>query len=635
MDAAPPISAPARRWPWHLAWLGLLLWQFWLTLGLFGPDPFAQIADDRFIANGAHPQHLFLGTIGAQAFVEHGSSTVYLASFQAGFLKTPIFNGSRLAEVFILCGGVHRPAVACKIGLIAVCLLVPVLLLIASRTAGLDHPTTVLATVLGQLVWWGPLGRNALEVGDSELLLGALAGLAHVGCLIAYHRRPGFLIWLTLLGTGCLGWFLQPLLFPMALPLLLGYYLSVGAKHDFLTWHSAFWLAEQGAVLVNLPWLVDWVGYWWLRSPLPSGTNLILPHRTLANIWNAPLWGGPADRALTVVLMVSAFCGVVIFNQTRQRPAARLLGMGAAGALTLALLGISWEPLGQVGTFILLAPALWFAALPAAHAWMWLARALWQLGKPGRVLLVLTVGLAVLTATTSLRGNAVCVSDRCIRAEPLSFGLNAERQELVDLLLRHTTRDARILWEDRITSRLDSRWAAMLPLLTDGRSFVGGLDPDATIEPSDICLMNQCLDRVPIATWSDEQLEAYCRRYNIGWVVCWSPAVVQRFSEWSGVEVVTTVHDDGEGVLLKVNRPASYALKGKAQLVEANHRYIRFERVEPESDVVVLSLHYQPGMRVTPSRVQIECEASGDDFIGFVRLRLAEPAECVTITWER
>ncbi len=379
-----------------------------------------------------------------------------------------------------------------------------------------------------------------------------------------------------LLLTGCLGWFLQPLFFPMALPLLLGYYLSVGAKHDFTTWHSAFWLAEHGAVLINLPWLIDWVGYWWLRSPLPSGTNLILPHRTLANIWNAPLWGGPADRWLTVLLMGSALCGVVIFNQTRQRPAARLLGMGAAGALTMALLGISWEPLGEVGTFILLAPALWFAALPAAYAWVWLVRTLGKLGKPGRAFVLLTIGLAIVTAATALRENAVCLGDRCIRSEPLAFGLNAERQDLVDLLLRYTTKDARILWEDRLTSRRDSRWAAMLPLLTEGRSFIGGLDPDATIEPSDICLMNLCLDRVPIATWSDEQLAGYCRRYNIGWVVCWSPAVVQRFRDWPGVEIVAPVHDNGEGVLLKVKRQPSYALKGKAELVEASYRRITF-----------------------------------------------------------
>ncbi len=220
-------SAPARRWLWPLAWLGLLLWQLWLTFGLFGPEPWTKIFDDRFIANGAHPQHLYLGLIGAHAFIEHGSSTVCDPAFQAVYLKTPIFDGGRLAELFILCGGAVQPAVAYKLGMIVVCLLVPVLMLLASRTAGLDQPAAFVATVVGQLVWWGPLGRSALEAGDSEILLGALAGVAHVGCLLAYHRRPGFLIWLMLLLTGCLGWFLQPLFFPMALPLLLGYYLSV------------------------------------------------------------------------------------------------------------------------------------------------------------------------------------------------------------------------------------------------------------------------------------------------------------------------------------------------------------------------------------------------------------------------
>src|SRR5262245_49693051 len=104
-DGPAPVTPPAtlRRWPWHLAWLALLGRQFWLTLTLFGPDPFARIADGNFIANGAHPQHLYLATIGIQGFLERGSTTVLDPSFQAVFLKTPIFNGSRLAEVFLLC----------------------------------------------------------------------------------------------------------------------------------------------------------------------------------------------------------------------------------------------------------------------------------------------------------------------------------------------------------------------------------------------------------------------------------------------------------------------------------------------------------------------------------------------------
>ena len=38
----------------------------------------------------------------------------------------------------------------------------------------------------------------------------------------------------------------------VALPILLIYYLSVGARHDFLTWHAAFWCVEIFAIVVNL-----------------------------------------------------------------------------------------------------------------------------------------------------------------------------------------------------------------------------------------------------------------------------------------------------------------------------------------------------------------------------------------------
>jgi hypothetical protein len=308
--------------------------------------------------------------------------------------------------------------------------------------------------------------------------------------------------------------------------------------------------------------------------------------------------------------------------------------MGAAGALVLALLGISWEPLGRLGTMALLAPALCFAALPAAHACVRLVGTLWSLGKPGRVILAATCA-SVVPGIASVQEDAACVARRCLTPQPLTFGLNNERRDLVQRLLAETQPDARILWEDRPVTRASSRWAAMLPLLAEGRSFIGGLDPDGTIEPAWIGLIDLSLDRKPIATWTDGDLEEYCRRYNVGWVVCWSPPVLQRFLEWSAVAKVAAVHDDGEGWLLRINRPHSFTLKGKAQLVSADSRYIALKYVEPENGVVVLSLHYQAGMRATPGRVQIEPEVSGEDIRGFVRLRLAERAECVTITWTK
>src|SRR5260370_15498093 len=132
------------------------------------------------------------------------------------------------------------------------------------------------------------------------------------------------------------------------------------------------------ALLVNLPWLTDWIDSWWLRTPLPIATDL-LAHRTFATVWNAPLWGGSMGRALAILLTLGAAVGLVILNQTQQRPAARMLGMSAGGTLVLALLGLSWEPLGAVGTAALLAPALWIARLPPPSACTW-----WRIG-PWRI----------------------------------------------------------------------------------------------------------------------------------------------------------------------------------------------------------------------------------------------------------
>ena len=119
---------------------------------------------------------------------------------------------------------------------------------------------------------------------------------------------------------------------------------------------------------MNVPWLIDWVNYWWLRAEFPNAFDM-LPHRTPVTIWDAPIWGGPNHRALALFLFASASVGLVLWHRTRQRPAARLLGLGAVELLVLALLGISWEPMGQMGAAIFLSPALWFACLPAAHGW--------------------------------------------------------------------------------------------------------------------------------------------------------------------------------------------------------------------------------------------------------------------------
>ena len=248
---------PSAHWNWSIGLLGLVLifsWQTWLALGLFGPDaPWHTLLDERPVLSGSHPQHLYLGSLGAQALAANGTSwpqagvaavCLYDPAFQAGYPKTPIFNGSRLAEVILLIGGgTYNPA-AYKVGLLVICLLVPVLLALACLGTGLAPGTSLVAIAGGVYLSWGPAGRLALEAGEADLLLASLGMLAHAGMLIRFHRVPGFLSWLGMWLTGSIVWFSQPLVFPLALPLLLFYYLCVGARHAAFTWHATLLVAQ-------------------------------------------------------------------------------------------------------------------------------------------------------------------------------------------------------------------------------------------------------------------------------------------------------------------------------------------------------------------------------------------------------
>ena len=97
---------------------------------------------------------------------------------------------------------------------------------------------------------------------------------------------------------------------------------------------------------------------------------------------------------------------------------------------------------------------------------------------------------------------------------------------------------------------------------------------------------------------------------------------------------VAALSDGGAGRLFAVKRPLSFALKGQATWLGADCRQVALAEVVPRDGVVVLSLHYQAGMRASPSRVQVERELDPYDRIPFVRLRVPGPVTRVTLTWD-
>ncbi len=633
MERTPqPPGVPGDSRLWLLPLIGVLVWQGWMTLQLFGlDDPWTSLRDERPILSGRHPLHLYHGYLGARAFLHHGSTSCYDPSFQAGYPKTPVFDGgSRPAELFLCAtGGKYRPDVY-KIGLAVCCLLVPFAFVIAGRGAGLNRRAVFLTVVLGLLVWWGGPCQTALHEGNLDMLLASLAVLVLAGLLIRFDRKPGGRAWVGLLLSGFLGYLFHPLLLVLLLPLFLIYYLSVGARHR-MVWSVLLlggWFLAVGA---NYFWLRDWVRYWWLLVP-PSPGELLLPHRTFAALWRASLWGDDLDRTLTLLLLLLGFAGAIVLNQRGDRPAARLFGLGTLAMVLLAVGGVLNYELGRFGAATLLIPGLFFSLPLAAHA----LESGWRLLHAWTRQFWKSAGLvaAALGGVLLIPGVCPSVVEHVTRVEPFALGLTAEQEHIVLTLKEQTKTSARILWETPPGNALGSGWTTLLPLLT-GRSYVGGL-ADGGIEHTAHSLTRQTLGGRPLVDWTDKELAEYCRLYNIGWIVCWTKPTAERFLRWTGERPVAVLGPEGEGILLALKREHSFILKGKARWLGAEMSQIRLADVQPENGEIILSLHYQHGLAASPGRVVVKSDKDdpGED-IPFVRLLVEAPVAHLTLVWQK
>ena len=272
-----------------------------------------------------------------------------------------------------------------------------------------------------------------------------------------------------------------------------------------------------------------------------------------------------------------------------------MFGIGALGGLLMASVAVVWGSLGRFGAERLFAPALMFAAVPAAHA---LARVLGTVrrwGGWGGALLAGGAALAGLTLAIPSHRDAWL--SRWRDNEPLQIGLGAERQNVVAVLTEKTTNDARILWEDHHGTRQSSHWTALLSHLT-GRAFVGGLDAEAAIEHTAGGLIDQTLAGRSLDDWKDVELRHYCDHYNIGWVVCWSEKAMRRFERWPEARPRRRWNcQTARGRLFTLSRKPTFALHGSARWQSADSNRIVLTDVKPEEGNVVLSMHYQAGMR--------------------------------------
>jgi hypothetical protein len=609
-----------QRPGWLLVVAALLLGQAWLTLRLFTPDlTLAPLLSDNPVVSGRHPLHSYHGQIGAKAWLARGTSSCFDPTFQAGYPKTPVFDGgSRPAELFHVLGG-SRPA-AYKLGLAICCLLVPVAFTLMGRGAGLTVPASCAAGLLGSLLWWSAPCQGLVAAGDLDLLLGGLCVLVHVCWLVRFERDPGLDGWAVLTGSGALAWFTQPLLIAAYLPFLLLYYLWVATRQGPL-WHLAIVASAGVAFGVNYAWLQDWAKNLWVY--LPGGGELPPPAPlvpALLRAWKCLLPLDPVQLGVGAAGLVG-----LLAMLKGNRGAAWLLAVGALLFTGGAAAGQFWPVLGELGTGKLLLLAAWCLVVPAARVLAGVAAHLGDASGWRPVGLIwLVVGLSGLAWSLGLPRSWV-------GRPALEVGLNEERSEIVRTLGEQTTSEARILWEDRTDP--GRGWTALLAELT-GRAYLGGLDPRGRVEHMYPRLCDGKLGGKPLAEWPAARLRQFADRYNVGWVTCWTPESIEHFRNLPFAKPVAELNDGGAGVLFALDRKPSFFLKGRGKWVQADWDRIALADVEPENGEVVISAHYQSNFRVAPVYVQVERDLDLDDPIPLIRLRLPGPVARLSIVWD-
>ncbi len=607
-----------QRPGWLLLVVLLLLAQGGLTLLLFAPDgSLDRLLDDRPLFTGRHPLHFYHGMLGAKTWHERGASSCFDPTYQAGYPKTPVFDGgSRPAEFYQLMGG-QRPA-AYKLGLAISCLLVPFAFVGIGRGVGLTPGVSCLSGLLGMVVWWSAPCQALLLAGDVDLLLGGLCVLVHVAWFIRFEHQPSLDGWTVMTLFAALAWYTQPLLVVGYLPLLLLYYLWVATRQGPI-WHLAVAAAALVAFGLNANWLIDWAKHLWLY--LPFGGHLPPPAPfwpTVESQWRSLLPTDPIHIGLAAI----GGSGLLVMLW-RNRSAAWLLGLGALEYLVVAAAGKFWPVLTDFGSEKFLVIGAWCLVPPAAYFLAAVTKFLvpsvrWR-----------AAGIVGLLAGLAALGWAFELPRHWLSRPRLEVGLDPDREQIVRTLIEQTTDKGRILWEDRA----GHTWTALLAKLTE-RPFLGGLDPEGRVEHMYARLSDGNLGGKPVAGWSDAKLLEFCERYNVGWVVAWTPESIRRWEKTSFARPIAEFRDGGRGVFFRLDRKLSFFLKGTGKWELADSQRVAVKDIVPENGELILSMHYQSNMRVSPGYVQIERDIAIDDPIPFIRLRVPGPVARVSIVWD-
>jgi hypothetical protein len=617
-----------------------------------------------------HAIHEYHGELGARFLRTTGTTWGYDPSFMAGYPETPVWDSSSNPSIlFDLIGG-GQGYRSYKLGVLACSILVLAAIAAGGWAAGLGTAEVAAGSLLAWLVFWvgfpAALWRSGLfafitACGGVALLLGLCS---------RFERSPTRRNWLALATTGVVVFFLHVTAPILAIGGLAGFYLWAGRRHGW-KWHGALVGAGALAVVANLFWLVP---LWQFRE-LRVGQGFFMTADTARFLVNYFLEYSPEGRSSLVVLVLG-LGGLIGWWVTDRRGSAAAFGGSIVALLALTGFGSFWGPTRLMEPLRFRIGFLFLLAVPAGSAVIalsgWLGRRFGG-GTRGAVA-ALAVWVALVAAWGATERKLARISWELLTVKwPLVVGLTSEMRSMVDWLRAKTDLSARVMFEDQlrlleVTSAESAHWTPLLPDLlgSDERMFIGGLYHMAFIKHHQTAAFGDFhLGGLAIDDCEPAQMVEFCRAYNVGWVVCWSPlskfwfdryplakrvATIPRWStpglppsdnehEWlamlrRGGQETAIQYMLGAGreySVYRIDRPHSYFLKGKGRITSVGPNRVELADLVPEGGAVVVSLHWIDSWKADPP-LTLRPEPVAIDPVEFVRIELPGPVDRVVLT---
>jgi hypothetical protein len=247
--------------------------------------------------------------------------------------------------------------------------------------------------------------------------------------------------------------------------------------------------------------------------------------------------------------------------------------------------------------------------------------------------LMVTSIIGLVAAAIGLFGELTCAQERTCDKPPLRIGLTPTQAATIQTIREHTDKTARIWWETLCEQQRGESLTPLLPILTD-RYYLGGLEARACMEHTQIGLDTLKIGKCPLSEDDPDFPERFFTRYNVGWVVAWSPELIAKLRETPGVRPIAEVRDNDVGQLFRIDREHTYFLRGQGTVIEASTTRIALGNLVPHDGAVVLSFHFQPGWRVLPSTVKVDRDLDPFEAVPLTRLRMNGPVARVTLVWD-